>query len=149
MTPSVGRRSILADNASAHLHDILTAAEGSRRLGVFVDYIRAAGLASLLLDDGPFTVFAPTERAFLKLSLRERDALLADQRRLTRVMRGHLCGDGVPPITQAPVPITTIDGDTLLLTCVDGTYRIGSARIVQSNIPASNGTIHAIDSILL
>jgi uncharacterized surface protein with fasciclin (FAS1) repeats len=32
---------------------------------------------------------------------------------------------------------------------VEGTYRIGSARIVQSNIPASNGTIHAIDSILL
>lgn len=134
---------------SAHDHDILTAAEGIRRLGVFVDFMRAAGLTPVMLEEGPFTVFAPTDRAFLKLSVRERDALLADPRRLTRVMRGHICAGVVPPITQAPCPVTTIDGDTLLLTCVQGTYRIGSVRIVQSNIPASNGTIHAIDSILL
>ena len=67
-----------------HDHDILTTAEGSRRLGVFVDYMRAAGMGALLLGQGPFTVFAPTERAFQKLSVRDRDALLADPRRLTR-----------------------------------------------------------------
>lgn len=136
--------------SSAHEHDILTTAEASRRLGVFVDYMRAAGLAGLLLDEGPFTVFAPTERAFLKLTLRERDALLADPLRLSRVMRGHvIAGRVLPPMTGEPHLMTTIDGESLSITSQDGTSRVGNARIVQSNIPASNGIIHAIDSVLL
>lgn len=134
---------------SAHDHDILTTAEGTRRLGVFVDFMRAAGLAPLLLETGPFTVFAPTERAFLKLPLAERDALLADPKRLTRVMRGHITTDGVPPITHWPSQVTTIDGNTLPLRIEAGEFHVANARIVQTNIPASNGTIHAIDSILL
>ncbi len=135
---------------TAHEHDILTTAEGSRRLGVFVDFMRAAGLAPFLLGEGPFTVFAPTERAFQKLSVRERDALLADPARLSRVMRGHvIAGRVLPPMSDAPSAITTIDGETLLLTSTDGTHRVGNTRIVQASIPASNGIIHAIDSILL
>jgi uncharacterized surface protein with fasciclin (FAS1) repeats len=134
---------------TAHDHDILTTAEGSRRLGIFVDYTRAAGLAGLLLEQGPFTVFAPTERAFLKLSVRDRDALLADPRRLTRVMRGHVVPGLVPSMTDASGPLTTIDGEKLVITMYAGSYRVGNARIVQANIPASNGIIHAIDSLLL
>jgi uncharacterized surface protein with fasciclin (FAS1) repeats len=45
--------------------------------------------------------------------------------------------------------VTTIDGNQLLLTSHDGTSRVGDVRIVQANIPASNGIIHAIDSVLL
>jgi uncharacterized surface protein with fasciclin (FAS1) repeats len=134
---------------TAHDHDILTTAEGSRRLGIFVDYMRAAGLAGLLLEQGPFTVFAPTERAFQKLSVRDRDALLADPRRLTRVMRGHVITRLVPSISEAVSPLTTIDGEKLAITKYAGDYRVGNARIVQANIPASNGIIHAIDSLLL
>ena len=134
---------------TAHDHDILTTAEGSRRLGIFVDYMRAAGLAGLLLEQGPFTVFAPTERAFLKLSVRDRDALLADPRRLTRVMRGHIITGLVPTLTEASAPLTTIDGERLTISSYAGSYRVGNARIVQTNIPASNGIIHAIDSLLL
>jgi uncharacterized surface protein with fasciclin (FAS1) repeats len=112
--------------------------------------MRAAGLARDLLGDGPFTVFAPTERAFLKLSLRERDALLADARRLSRVMRGHVVpGTVQSPTTDGSSSVTTIDGDSLVLAFQGGTSRVGNVRIVQANIPASNGLIHAIDSVLL
>lgn len=134
---------------TAHDHDILTTAEGSRRLGVFVDYMRAAGLAGLLLEQGPVTVFATTERGFQKLSQRERDALLADPRRLTRVMRGHVVAGLVPSPTDVSTRLTTIDGEKLEITSYAGSYRVGGARIVQTNIPASNGIIHAIDSLLL
>lgn len=134
----------------AHAHDILTTAEGSPRLGVFVDFMRAAGLARDLIGDGPFTVFAPTERAFLKLSVRERDALLADADRLSRVMRGHVvAGRVLSPQAHGSRSVTTIDGGTLRLSFQDGTSRVGSVRIVQANVPASNGIIHAIDSVLL
>ena len=138
------------EGPDAHTHDLLTTAEGSPRLGVFVDFVRAAGLARELNGEGPFTVFAPTERAFMKLSVRERDALLADARRLSRVMRGHvIAGTVLPPMTDGSRPTTTIDGDTLVLSTEDGTSRVGTIRIVQANIPASNGIIHAIDSVLL
>jgi uncharacterized surface protein with fasciclin (FAS1) repeats len=136
--------------STAHLHDILTTAEGSNRLGVFVDYMRAAGLSPLLMGDGPFTVFAPTDRAFAKMSLRERDALLADFRRLREVMRGHVVAARIsPPTTATPVNALTVDGKTLVLTSNDGTYRVENVRLVQTSIPASNGIIHAIDSVLM
>lgn len=136
--------------AGPHDHDILTTAEGSRRLGVFVDFMRAAALANVLLGPGPFTVLAPTERAFLKLSVRERDALLADPRRLSRVMRGHiLTGYVLPPMIGQSVTASTVDGDTRELTSTSGTPHVDNARIVQANIRASNGLIHAIDSLLL
>jgi len=134
---------------TAHDHDILTTAEGSRRLGIFVDYMRAAGLAELLLEQGPFTVFGPTERAFLKLAVRDRDALLADPVRLARVMRGHVVAGLVPSFSEAPDRLTTLNGEKLVITSYAGDYRVGNARIVQANIPASNGIIHAIDSLLL
>lgn len=134
---------------SAHDHDILTTAEGSNRLGVFVDFMRAADLSGLLLGDGPFTVFAPTNRAFSKWSVRERDALLADRRRLGQVMRGHVvAGCIAAPTSTAPSSFTTIEGTTLLLTSTDGAFYVGSARLVQTGIPASNGIIHAIDTVL-
>lgn len=135
---------------SAHEHDILTTAEGSNRLGVFVDFMRAAALSGLLLGEGPFTVFAPTNRAFSKWSVRERDALLADRRRLGQVMRGHVvAGCIAAPTSTVPSSFTTIEGTTLLLTSTDGAFYVGSARLVQTGIPASNGIIHAIDTVLL
>ena len=135
--------------SDAHAHDILTTAEGSPRLGVFVDFVRAAGLARLLLDEGPFTVFAPTDRAFMKLSLRERDALLADPHRLSRTMRGHVVAGKVLPPMQEPVRISTLDGDALAWSARGDTQYVGDVRVVQANIVAANGIIHAIDSVLL
>jgi len=135
--------------SSAHDHDILTTAEGSNRLGVFVDFMRAADLSTLLLGEGPFTVFAPTDRAFSKMSLRDRDALLADRRRLGQVMRGHVVAGAVAAPTATGTSVTTIAGTTLFLTSTDGTFHVAGARLVQTSIPASNGIIHAIDSVLL
>ena len=150
VAPGTSRRSVHPRPASTpHDHDIVTTAEASPRLGVFVDYLRAAGLARLLLEQGPFTVFAPTERAFRKLTLGERDALLADPRRLTRVMRRHIVADTVPPITNTPLTVRSLDGEALVVTTNAGSQFVGNVRIVQTNIAASNGTIHAIDALLL
>lgn len=133
-----------------HSHDILTTAEGSNRLGVFVDFMRAAGLATLLLEEGPFTVFAPTDRAFEGIPLRGRDALLADGKRLREVMGGHVvAGRVTAPANGIPLELTTIDGRRLRLSLRDGTYYVGTARLVQTSIPASNGIIHAISALLI
>ena len=150
--PDAADRAVVeqAEQTGVHLHDILTTAEGSNRLGVFVDYMRAAGLSRLLLEKGPFTVFAPTDRAFAKMSLRERDKLLADMGRLREVMRGHVVAGRVsPPTAATPMCVVTIDGKTLVLTSSNGAYQVANIRLVQTSIPASNGIIHAIDSVLI
>jgi uncharacterized surface protein with fasciclin (FAS1) repeats len=138
-------------NSGAHLHDhdLLTTADGSRRLSTFVDFMRAAGLSALLEGSGQFTVFAPVNRAFASIPLRDRDALLADRARLIRVMRGHVVsGHVAAPPAGVAMPATTLDGEARTLTATDGTYRVDGARIVQTNILASNGVIHAIDRVL-
>jgi uncharacterized surface protein with fasciclin (FAS1) repeats len=135
---------------AAHDHDIVTTAEGSHRLETFIDFLRASGLIALLRSPGPFTVFAPTNRAFAKMSERHRDALLADRGRLIEVMRQHIvAGRIAAPSHNAPSVATPIEGDTLTVTSHGGTYRVNEARIVQTAIPASNGVIHAIDSVLM
>ncbi len=135
---------------SAHDHDILTTAEGSARLGIFVDFIRAADLSAVLEGKGPFTVFAPTDRAFSKIPVSDRVALLADRNRLRQVMRGHIVVGSMAATSEtAPSSVTTLEKTTLVLTSVEGALHVGNARLVQTNIPASNGTIHAIDSVLL
>ena len=137
-------------SSTAHEHDIVTTAEASLRLTTFIDCLRSAGLTELLRSVGPFTVFAPTNRAFAKLSQRELDALLADRGRLIEVLRHHI----VAGLVAAPKPdvaglATPIDGLTLTLTSHAGIYRVDSARLVQTDIPAANGVIHAIDTVLI
>lgn len=134
----------------AHRHDLVTTADGNGRLGTFVDYLRAAGLERFLRGEGPFTVFAPTDKAFLRITLRGRDRLLADQPRLVAMMRGHLVAGRIQaPPAGASAVVTTIEGTRLTVTCAEGAYYIGNARLVQMSIPASNGIIHAIDAVLV
>ena len=85
----------------------------------------------------------------MKLSVRDRDALLAHPGRLTRVMRGHVVPGLVPSVTDVSSRLTTLDGEKLVITSYAGSFKVGNSRIVQTNIPASNGVIHAIDSLLL
>ena len=136
--------------STAHDHDIVTTAEGSHRLGTFVDFVRAAGLTGLLRTPGPFTVFAPTDRAFAKISQPRLDALLADRNRLVAFMRHHVVtGRVAAPKSDADSVATTIDGQSHRLTSRAGVYRVGEARLVQTSIPATNGVIHAIDAVLM
>lgn len=149
MKKLIAAAAFAAASSLTHAADIVDTAASAGQFNTLVKAVQAAGLVETLKGKGPFTVFAPTERAFLKLSVRDRDALLADPRRLTRVMRGHIITGLVPTLTEASAPLTTIDGERLTVSSYAGSYRVGNARIVQTNIPASNGIIHAIDSLLL
>jgi len=136
--------------SDAHEHDIVTPATGSGRLKIFVDLVRAAGLTELLRSAGPFTVFAPTDRAFDRIPQREMDALMADSSRLAEVLGHHV----VPGRVKAPRPemprmATPINGANLTLTSRTDEYHVNEARLVRTNIRASNGVIHAIDKLLV
>jgi uncharacterized surface protein with fasciclin (FAS1) repeats len=111
---------------------------------------RTAGVVDMLSEQGPFTMFAPTDAAFSKLPTAERNALLKDKARLTQVLTYHV----VPGIVKAPKAgspraATTLNGAELTITATDGGFTVNDARVVRTEIVASNGVIHAIDTVLV
>ena len=137
---------------------ITQVAQGDARLSVLVEAVTAAQLADTLAGPGPYTVFAPTNDAFAAL-LSElgltKEQLLANKPLLTAVLKYHVLG---AKVTQAQVPagkaITSLEGGIFKIDAVDSTLRITdgrnrTSRIVQTDVPASNGVIHVIDKVLL
>jgi uncharacterized surface protein with fasciclin (FAS1) repeats len=119
------------------------------RLQAFSSAIGTAGLATLLGGDGPLTIFAPTDKAFGKIPSEQLSALLGDSTRLAELIRHHVVAGRVkaPRVTR-PRTVTPEFGDALELTASDRGFHVDEARIVKTNIRASNGVIHAIDRVL-
>ena len=106
-------------------------------------------LTDLLTEKGPFTVFAPTDEAFAKLPSAELRSLLAEKPRLRSLLTYHIVAGKVrAPRERVPNTATTVDGRTLTMSVTGGCYRVGDAQIVQTNLRAANGVIHAIDTLL-
>ena len=134
-----------------------TLVETAATVGTFVTLgraIRAAGMVDMLCAKGPITLFAPTDQAFAKLSAEELSLLLADRARLTRMLTRHIVLDTVgPPRPNQPRSTVTIDGGPLTITVEKRGdhgrgFEVDGARIVRAEILASNGVIHAIDTVL-
>jgi uncharacterized surface protein with fasciclin (FAS1) repeats len=114
--------------------------------------VQAADLVSVLDGDGPFTVFAPTDAAFAKLPAGTLDNLLLPENKdqLTAILTYHV----VPGrVTSGQVvglsKAETVQGSDLSITVNEGVVSINDARVVQTDIEASNGIVHVIDSVLL
>jgi len=143
------RNGAVADEGSPYAESLLDKCASTPRLQAFNAAIGAAGLADLLRGSGPLTIFAPTDRAFDKLPGDERAALLGDAGRLSDLIRHHVVTGRVKaPKAKKPRNVTPQFGDELHLTASDAGFHVDEARIVKTNIRASNGVIHAIDTVL-
>jgi uncharacterized surface protein with fasciclin (FAS1) repeats len=131
--------------------DIVGTAAAAGRFETFGRAIRAAGLVPMLGGKGPFTVFAPTDKAFAKMPTADLDALLEDTTELARVLSYHVVRDRVKaPRAGAPNSIATTSGTNLEISrAASGGFNVNEARILKTNIRASNGVIHAIDTVLV
>lgn len=126
--------------------------ETARKAGDFTTLISAvdrAGLAELLTDGGPYTLFAPSDGAFARLPDGVVDSLLAAPDTLADVVGYHV----VPGrLTTGDVAsrrsAETFQGEALALSS-NGEVRVDGAHVVQGDIEASNGVIHIIDRVLL
>ncbi|HEX9562876.1 MAG TPA: fasciclin domain-containing protein [Gemmatimonadaceae bacterium] len=131
-------------------HDLLGMASTVDRLSTFASAVRTAGLADLLGSKGPFTIFAPTDRAFAKLPESVLNELLADQARLATLLCHHVVPGRVKaPKPQAPRMALPVSGAELSLTAAANAFHVEDARLVKTNIRATNGVIHAIDTVLM
>ena len=144
--------------------NIVEVASGNADFSTLVAAVKAAGLVETLSGDGPFTVFAPTNAAFDKLPAGTVDGLLKPESldKLKSVLTYHVVAgkfDAAAVIdainknngkyTVTTVQGGTIDlslkGDKVMLTDAKG----GTAEVVMADVPASNGVIHAVDTVVM
>ncbi|MEZ5379260.1 MAG: fasciclin domain-containing protein [Acidimicrobiales bacterium] len=134
--------------------DLLAVAAGRDDLSTLVAAVEAAGLGSALAGDGPFTIFAPNDDAFLdylgEMGMSVDDAL-ADTTFLSTLLQGHVveAGDDAAMVAgMVDNPFVSLAGTELPVTVDGGTITIGGAEILETDIFATNGVIHVIDTVL-
>ena len=138
--------------------NIVAVAQATPSLSILVEAVVAADLAATLSGPGPFTVFAPNNDAFAALLAElnvTKAQLLADKPLLTAVLTYHVLGAkvekaGVPlgkAITTLQKGIFKIEAPDAVLTITDGRNR--TAKIIATDVQASNGVVHIIDKVIL
>ena len=129
--------------------DIVDTAVANGSFKTLATALTAAGLVSTLKETGPFTVFAPTDAAFAALPAGTVEALLGDLPRLKLILLYHVVPGRV--LARDVVKLTsarTASGEDLTISAGDE-VRINDARILNTDIAASNGVIHVIDRVLM
>ncbi len=128
--------------------DIVDTAIAAGSFNTLVVAVQEAGLVETLKGTGPFTVFAPTDEAFAKIPKAQLDALLADKAKLTAVLTYHVVPGLVLAKDVKAGAVATVQGGTLTIT-TDGGVKVNNAKVVTTDVMASNGVIHVIDTVLI
>jgi uncharacterized surface protein with fasciclin (FAS1) repeats len=137
------------ETASGAPGDIVDVAVGAGSFNTLAAALEAADLVDTLKGEGPFTVFAPTDEAFAAIPQDKLDALLADKEELTAVLTYHVVPGKVMAADVVDLDsATTVQGGTLAISTADG-VKVDGAKVVKTDIEASNGVIHVIDSVLM
>ena len=133
-------------------NDIVDVAVGAGQFNTLAAALQAADLVETLKGDGPFTVFAPTDDAFAKLPEGTVESLLKPENRdqLVAILTYHVVPGSVYAADVVSLSAaTTVNGADVSITVQDGTVLVDNARVVKTDIGASNGVIHVIDSVIL
>ena len=133
---------------SAQAADIVDTAVAAGNFKTLVTAIKTAGLVDTLKGPGPFTVFAPTDAAFAKIPKADLDKLLADKAKLKSVLTYHVVPGKVMSTDIKPGMVKTVQGSDVTLATTGGVM-VNNANVVSADVPASNGVIHAIDTVLM
>lgn len=129
--------------------DIVDTAIGAGQFNTLAKALTAAGLIDTLKGPGPFTVFAPTDAAFAKIPADKLNALLADKAALTKVLTYHVVAGKVMAADVKTGAVKTVQGQALNVVASRSGVTVNSANVVKTDIAATNGVIHVIDSVVM
>lgn len=145
-------------NAGDHGHgeaeatsNIVEVAASNEDFSTLVAAVQAAGLAEVLSGEGPYTVFAPTNEAFAALPEGTVEMLLLPENKdqLVAILTYHVvAGDVSAAEVVELTEVTTVQGDTAVISVTDEGVTIDGANVVVTDIDASNGVIHVIDAVI-
>ena len=130
--------------------DIVETAVAAGSFTTLAKALEAAGLIDTLRGSGPFTVFAPTDEAFAKLPAGTVEALLHNPEQLKKILLYHVVAGKVQAKDVVKLrSAKTVEGSSARIAVRNGKVMIDNANIVQTDIMASNGVIHVIDTVIM
>ncbi|MEN9678246.1 MAG: hypothetical protein RIS76_4142 [Verrucomicrobiota bacterium] len=131
--------------------DIVAVASDAGNFKTLVAAIKAAGLVETLQGTGPFTVFAPTDKAFAKLPAGTVDNLLKpeNKEKLVALLTYHVVPGKVMAVDVKTMKVKTVNGQALDVQVIDGKVTVDKAKVTKTDIAASNGVIHVIDTVVM
>ncbi len=138
-----------AATSAAFAADIVDTAISAGQFKTLVKAVQEAGLVDTLKGKGPFTVFAPTDEAFAKLPAGTLEALLMDKEKLAAILTYHVVPGKVMASQVKAGQVKTVQGQSLTVTTKNGAVMVDEAKVVKTDIAASNGVIHVIDTVVL
>jgi uncharacterized surface protein with fasciclin (FAS1) repeats len=132
-------------------NDIVSVASSAGSFKTLVAAVKAAGLVETLQGAGPFTVFAPTDDAFAKLPAGTVENLLKPENKakLVAVLTYHVVPGKVMAADVKTMKAKTVNGQELSIKVADGKVTVDNATVIKTDVAASNGVIHVIDTVVL
>jgi uncharacterized surface protein with fasciclin (FAS1) repeats len=139
--------------AAAAPKDIVDTAVAAGSFKTLATALTEAGLIDTLKGAGPFTVFAPTDEAFAKVPKKDLEALLKDKKKLTAVLTYHVVPGKVMAADVVKMKdgskVKTVEGREFTLGLKGGKVTVDAANVTKTDIAASNGVIHVIDTVIM
>ena len=136
------------ESADVELKDLSTTAVEAGRFNTLIQAVKSAGLEQTLSGPGPLTVFAPTDEAFSKLPESIFKALTEDSQALSDLLTAHIVPGRVSAAEVANLESArSVQGCKLNISEAEGVH-INGAKVISTDIEASNGIIHVIDSVI-
>ena len=144
---------VAGGNYSKNKKDIVDTAVAAGSFNTLATALKAAGLIDTLKGEGPFTVFAPTDAAFAKLPEGTVENLLKPENKdkLTAILTYHVVAGKVYAKQVVDLSsATTVEGSDIAIAVKDGKVVLDdNSTVTKTDIKASNGVIHVIDSVLM
>ena len=141
-----------ARSAADESKDIVDTAVAAGSFTTLAKALQAADLVQTLKGAGPFTVFAPTDAAFAKLPPGTVENLLKpeNKEKLRRVLSYHVVAGKVMAAEVVKMrSAKAVSGDTITVVTRNGSVSVDNATVVKTDIAATNGVIHVIDTVIL
>jgi len=129
--------------------DIVANAAAAGNFSTLTNALKAADLVGTYRGIGPFTFFAPTDEAFGKLPDGALHALLKDKAKLAAILNSHVIKGAVLAKDMTARETRNLQGLTLTFAANDDGFTVNGAKVSRQEIEASNGVIHAIDTVMM
>jgi uncharacterized surface protein with fasciclin (FAS1) repeats len=139
-------------SAGAKSNTIVDVAASNPQFSTLVSLVKKAGLVGALSGSTKLTVFAPTNAAFAKLPKATLKKVAGDKKLLTSILTYHVVKGAVPASKVVKLngkSVKTLNGKTVKITVKGGSVYVNSSKVIKTDVKASNGIIHVIDTVLI
>jgi len=141
----------LVASAAFAADDIIATAKSAGTFKTLTAALDAAGKTEMLQEEGPYTVFAPSDEAFALLPAGTVEDLLKpeNKKKLGKLLAYHVVKGKVMAADVKTMMAKTANGAELDIKVNGDTVMVNDAKVVKADVAASNGVIHVIDKVLM